>query len=77
MHGVRFHPDSLVVAAGDTVEWDNRDLVPHTSTADDSAWSSPSILPDSSWTAVIQAPGLHRYHCTFHPTMKAKLISHG
>ena len=37
MHGVRFDPDSLVVAVGDTVEWDNRDLVPHTSTAEDSS----------------------------------------
>jgi plastocyanin len=77
MHGVRFNPDSLVVAIGDTVEWDNRDLVPHTSTAEDSGWSSPPIPPDSSWSAVISAAGTHPYRCSYHPTMKAKLIARG
>jgi plastocyanin len=73
MHAVRFDPDSLAVAAGDTVTWDNRDIVPHTSTAEDGAWSSPAIAPDSSWSVVILTPGLHPYHCAFHPAMKARL----
>ena len=73
MHAVRFDPDSLVVATGDTVTWDNRDIVPHTTTADDGTWSSPGIPPDSSWSAVIGSPGPHPYHCTFHPAMKARL----
>lgn len=75
MHGVRFEPDSLVVSVGDTVAWHNRDFVPHTSTANDSAWGSGTIAPDSSWSTVIRAPGVHPYHCVFHPAMRAKLIA--
>lgn len=77
MHGVRFDPDTLVVAVGDTVEWDNRDIVPHTSTADDSAWASPGIPPDSSWSTVFEMAGAHPYHCGYHPTMKARLVVRG
>ena len=77
LHGVRFDPDSVVIAVGDTVEWANRDLVPHTATADDGAWASPGIPPDSSWRAVIRSPGAHPYHCAYHPTMKARLVARG
>ncbi|HEV2106291.1 MAG TPA: hypothetical protein VGU27_11245, partial [Candidatus Eisenbacteria bacterium] len=57
MHGVRFDPASLDVAVGDTVEWDNHDIVPHTSTATGGAWFSGNIGPDSSWSTVIHAAG--------------------
>jgi plastocyanin len=77
LHGVRFDPESLEVAVGDTVEWDNRDLVPHSSTALDSTWLSPALLPDSSWSTVIRAAGAHAYRCLYHPTMKAQLIARG
>jgi plastocyanin len=30
---MRFHPERLTVARGDTIVWVNRDLVPHTATS--------------------------------------------
>jgi plastocyanin len=68
---MRFEPESLVAAPGDTIEWSNRDLVPHTATAVDGAWDSGEIPPDSSWSTVISTPGSLPYVCSYHPTMKA------
>ena len=33
IEGMRFQPKGLTVAAGDTVVWINRDMVPHTATS--------------------------------------------
>jgi plastocyanin len=73
MHMVRFNPDHLTIAAGDTVTWQNKDLVPHTSSGSDSSWDSGSIGPDSAWTHVFETSGSHPYGCRFHPTMHARL----
>lgn len=74
LHAVQFDPPSLTVAIGDTVEWDNHDLVPHTSTATDRTWNSGSIAPDSSWSVVIARAGVFPYGCSFHPAMKAQIV---
>lgn len=66
---MRFQPESLEVAAGDTVVWRNQDIVPHTSTALDGGWASGDLAPDSSWRAALHAPGTHAYRCDYHPTM--------
>ena len=73
IQGFRFQPDSLVVAAGDTVEWSNRDILPHTSTAADSAWDSGVLAVGASWSTVLGVPGSHAYVCRLHPTMKARV----
>lgn len=44
--GVAFSPLVVHVAAGDTVEWRNQDLVPHTVTARDHRWDSGNLAPD-------------------------------
>ena len=75
LHGIRFDPESLTVAVGDTVEWDNHDVVPHTSTAADRLWFSGNIAPDSAWSTVIARAGVHPYGCSYHPNMKARLIA--
>jgi plastocyanin len=75
LHAISFDPSSLMVAVGDTVEWDNRDLVPHTSTAVSHAWNSGNIAPDSSWSTVIEQAGALPYGCSYHPAMKAKIIA--
>lgn len=75
MHGVKFDPDSLVLAAGDSVTWVNHDLVPHTATAADGGWNSGTIPPDSSWSTVIARPGPQAYACGFHPTMRGWIVA--
>jgi plastocyanin len=73
MEGMRFQPEGLTVAAGDTVVWLNRDMVPHTATSASGRFDSNEIAPGKSWTHTVQATGEFDYICTYHPLMKAIL----
>ena len=49
MENMRFQPESLTVARGDTVVWVNRDLVPHTATSKAGGFDSQIIQAEESW----------------------------
>ena len=73
---LRFQPDTLTVAPGDTVVWINRDIVPHTVTAVDGEWRSDEMEQDGTWRRV--APqGSGQYYCEYHPTMRGIVIVEG
>lgn len=74
IRGMAFHPAELRVHPGDTVEWVNRDVVPHTATAPDSVWTSPPLARGERWRRVAGAPGDLDYLCAFHPVMEARVI---
>ena len=74
MRNFGFDPATVTVAAGDTVEWSNADLVPHTATARDAAWDSKSIAASGAWHMIASTPGTHDYYCVFHPGMKATIV---
>ena len=69
----QFQPTSLTVHAGDTVAWENKDIVPHTVTDSGGTFDSGSIAPGGSWS-LKTTPGSYQYVCTLHPNMKATLI---
>jgi plastocyanin len=71
-----FEPETLIVHAGDTVEWKNEDIVPHTVTEDSlrSGFDSNVLLTDAVWHYVPRNKGTYKYTCTLHPNMKGKLI---
>ena len=71
---MKFLPERLEVAAGDTVTWTNRDVVPHTVTAAGAGLESGSIAPGASWKHTVRSRGEIRYVCRFHPTMKAVVV---
>ena len=73
IEGMRYQPEVLSVAAGDTIVWVNKDVVPHTATSKAGGFDSKEIQADASWRHTIQTPGEFAYICTFHPTMKAVL----
>jgi plastocyanin len=73
IEGMRFQPEVLTVAPGDTVVWVNKDLVPHSATSKAGGFDSKDIQTDKSWRYTIQTTGEFAYICTFHPTMKAML----
>lgn len=73
MQIVGFDPPELSVKPGDRVTWENKDLFPHTATADDKAFDSKSIAPTAKWTWVAGKPGTHTYVCSFHPNMKGTI----
>jgi plastocyanin len=74
----KFEPTTVTVHAGETVEWKNDDIVPHTATADGEAqkpaFDSGAIHTGKAWRYVAQKEGTYDYTCTFHPNMKGKLI---
>jgi len=74
MEGVAFVPATLTVKRGDTVVWVNKDMFPHTATAQDRSFDSKDIAPNKTWKHVAAKAGTFSYLCTLHPTMKGSLI---
>ncbi len=70
---MRFQPESLTVARGDTVVWVNKDIVPHTATSKDGGFDSQVIPVEKSWKFTVRKKGTFAYICTLHPTMTATL----
>jgi plastocyanin len=73
MENMRFQPETLTVARGDTIVWINKDLVPHTATSKAGGFDSEVIQAEQSWRFTVQKKGDFAYVCTFHPTMTAML----
>lgn len=71
---MEFRPRTLLVRAGDTVTWTNKDAFPHTAASSKPGFSSPEIGSGRSWTMVVRTKGDFDYICTLHPSMKARLI---
>ena len=54
IEGMRFQPEVLTVAPGDTIVWVNKDIVPHTATSKTGNFDSKLIQVDKSWKYTIQ-----------------------
>ena len=74
IEGMKFVPERIEVAAGDTVVWTNKDLVPHTVTASGAKVESGEIAPNKSWRFVAKKKGEMPYICRLHPVMKGVLV---
>jgi plastocyanin len=73
MEDMRFQPEVLTVAPGDTIVWVNKDLVPHTATSEAGGFDSKDIEAGDSWRFTVSAKGDFAYVCTRHPAMTAML----
>jgi len=73
MENMRFQPEIVTVARGDTVVWVNKDLVPHTATSKAGGFDSQIVQAEESWRVTVRTKGDFAYVCTFHPTMRATL----
>jgi plastocyanin len=73
VENMRFDPQTLIVKSGGRVKWVNKDLFPHTVTADGKAFDSHGIEPNGSWVFVAHKSGIYTYACAFHPTMKGTI----
>lgn len=74
MSAFQFSQQTIVVSVGDTVVWQNRDIVPHTATASDGAWDSGNIPAKSSRATVMLEKGTHPFVCLYHSNMKGNLV---
>lgn len=73
IENMQFNPANLSVHHGDRILWLNKDLFPHTATANDKTFDSGNIDPGGSWAFEVKNDGDHAYGCSFHPTMKGTL----
>lgn len=67
-----FSPNDFKIKLGETIEWTNQDLVPHTVTSETGAFDSQTIAPGAKWTYKPLKAGVFKYKCSFHPTMSAR-----
>ena len=65
-----FQPQRTVLSPGDTIVWINRDVVPHTVTAEAATWHPHILEEGQSWETVVTEGGRFPYFCEFHPHMK-------
>ena len=71
----RFMPQQTIVAPGDRIRWVNRDIVPHTVTAEGGVWLPRILAEGESWEFAVEAGGTYAYFCEFHPHMKGWLAT--
>ncbi len=68
-----FAPAALVVKAGTTVTWTNRDTDAHTVTSQNNSGplASAALATGQSYSYTFTKPGRYDYLCTIHPFMTA------
>jgi plastocyanin len=71
---LKYNPKELKIKKGDTVVWTNADERDHTVTADDGSFKSPNLGDGGRFTQKFDKPGKYKYHCEYHPRMKATII---
>ncbi len=69
----KFAPAALIIKAGDSVEWTNHDIAPHTATDEEGDWDTGTLSRSQSATLTFKTPGTYSYFCAFHPQMTATL----
>ncbi len=74
IQGMKFEPERVEAAVGDTITWTNRDVVPHTVTGAGRSLESGTIAPNGKWTYRVRAKGEIAYVCRFHPMMRGALV---
>lgn len=68
-----FHPPTLRVAKGTTVNFSNSSKVTHTATRD-GAFDTGRIKPGRSVAVRFKQKGTFAYHCEIHPLMHGKIV---
>lgn len=69
-----FAPAELSVAVGTTVNWVNRDDIPHTVVAKDKSFRSKALDTNDRYSFVFTKAGTYDYFCSLHPHMTGKII---
>jgi plastocyanin len=69
---MKFQPDDVTIDKGDTVVFQNNDIVIHDITEEKSkAWRSAPLAAGASWRFVPTQSA--DYYCSIHPVMKGKI----
>ena len=68
-----FQPAEVKAKVGDTIVWDNKDVMAHTATASDKSWYV-TIAPGKTGRLMLKQSGSVDYFCRFHPNMKGRIV---
>ncbi|MBI3884495.1 MAG: cupredoxin domain-containing protein [Opitutae bacterium] len=75
IENMEFSPRVLTVRLGDTVEFRNIDVSPHTVTEQGPGKIDSGMIEEQKqWKLVADRAGTLRYACTYHPVMTGTLI---
>jgi plastocyanin len=69
-----FHPASVTIHAGQTVQFLNNDDEPHTISASDGSFESGGLETNESYSRTFDTPGTYPYVCSLHPYMKGVVV---
>ncbi len=75
MQRTAFSPQVIKVSKGTVVAFDNRDLAPHTVTADDGSFDSGIVGPGTEFRLRVERSVA--FHCDVHPQMRAQIRVRG
>ena len=73
MKDVAFAPARVTVRVGDSVAWDNGDIVAHTATSEEGGFDV-DVPSGRKGSAVLTRPGTFSYICRYHPNMTGQLV---
>ena len=71
---MKFVPERIEVAAGDTIVWTNKDFLPHSVTAPESNVESGDLGQNKSYRFVARNKGEMKYVCRLHPVMHGVVV---
>ena len=69
-----FVPERLEVSVGEIIRWTNKDLAPHTATADEFGWDTGEIANRDNAEIEVFEGMETSYFCAYHPHMKGTLV---
>ena len=82
----QFSPDTITIAAGQSVLWTNNGPSTHTVTSDNSSWTSASLgapggtdpygypTGGGTFSHMFSSAGTYHYHCSIHAGMTAVVV---
>lgn len=74
IQGMAFIPTTIVIKAGTTVKFINKDINDHSVTADDDSFDSGTLAPGKSYSRSFSS-GIFSYHCNIYPQIKGSIIA--
>lgn len=72
-------PSSMTILPGQSIQWYNRSMQPHTVTHDGCmrgrrcAFASEHLHPGERFSVSKLSPGIYSYHCEIHPFMRGRI----
>ena len=67
-------PETVTIAAGDSVRFVQDDETAHTVTASDASFDSGNLAQHAVWTHAFAKAGTYAYICAYHPYMKGMIV---